>query len=339
MLTSMTSPELASTEKVPDFGHIMSGRVRWYSKLPGEPACFWSSGQIVLQDSVGDVLLGMRLIVLANMFGKCKLLTLRPGFSRSRGRSIWPGLLCATRAMDRPLCNYLVESRRRHRLQYLGGKYDGKRSIHRLCFISTFRWHVRLRSVSPWLRNHHRHLLPSWERQGLCDLLVVFLARNCRWSDILRFYCGACWMAGWVLVDGRTPGLGPNPRFFLPGGDWFHPWSATNIPLKTAILYCQQDGYVLLRDQGGPAYQRFWACIFFSFPSPNARVADRWEQVRFAYAPFLIGLSPVTLLVGTFQLISFGWFVSKFLNWCPYNERETRFETNPPSVFQSKERC
>lgn len=40
MLTYVTSPELASAEKVPDFGHSMSGRVRWYSKLPGESACF-----------------------------------------------------------------------------------------------------------------------------------------------------------------------------------------------------------------------------------------------------------------------------------------------------------
>lgn len=157
----MILPELASTAKVHDLSHTMSSRLCWYSKLLGKSARFRGTEQGLPQDSIGDVLLGVRLISLADMFLRRRLLTLRPGFSSSRGHSIWPSLLCATRAMDRPLCNYLVESRRRHHLQYLGGKYDRDGSIHRLCVISSFRWDVRLRSVDSWFRNYRRHFLPS----------------------------------------------------------------------------------------------------------------------------------------------------------------------------------
>lgn len=46
-----------------------------------------------------------------------------------------------------------------------------------------------------------------------------------------------------------------------------------------------------------------------STSEPSDEIPNARHQIRSLTAPFAIGLSPVTLLAGSFQLLSFGWFV------------------------------
>ncbi|MCJ1459192.1 hypothetical protein MMC28_009569 [Mycoblastus sanguinarius] len=114
---------------------------------------------------------------------------------------------------------------------------------------------------------------------------------------------GRCSTIWWSLVGAMACNIWAasmtNPNQYIPFVISGLFAGLQGLALTLVFFFLEETGFS--RD-GGPAYPT----------RPESFAANRaatFFWLRSATAPFAIGLSPVTLLAGTFQLLSFGWFV------------------------------